>query len=124
MNASIRHIDPESEYFFREGCHINELVNLPHDDALSVAQARVEPGVTTKWHRLKDTVERYVITSGVGQVEIGDLPPETVRAGDMVMIPAMCRQRITNTGDDDLIFLAICTPPFRHEIYEELEDNA
>ena len=36
------------------------------------------------------------------------------------MIPAMCRQRVTNIGNDDLVFLAICSPQFVVEAYEEL----
>jgi hypothetical protein len=34
----------------------------------------------------------------------------------------MCRQRISNLGDDDLLFLAICTPRFEPGCYESLED--
>jgi mannose-6-phosphate isomerase-like protein (cupin superfamily) len=39
----------------------------------------------------------------------------------VVLIPAACPQRITNTGAGDLVFLAICTPRFTYEAYEELE---
>jgi oxalate decarboxylase/phosphoglucose isomerase-like protein (cupin superfamily) len=45
-----------------------------------------------------------------------------VTAGDIVLIPPMCRQRITNIGLDDLVFLAICTPRFSRGDYEEVED--
>jgi oxalate decarboxylase/phosphoglucose isomerase-like protein (cupin superfamily) len=34
----------------------------------------------------------------------------------------MCRQRITNTGVDDLVFLAICSPRFSQDVYEDVED--
>ena len=36
----------------------------------------------------------------------------------------MCRQRIANTGDEDLIFLALCTPRFRENAYEDIEDDS
>ena len=36
-------------------------------------------------------------------------------------IPADATQFITNTGDADLIFLAICTPRFEQQRYEHLE---
>jgi mannose-6-phosphate isomerase-like protein (cupin superfamily) len=39
---------------------------------------------------------------------------------DVVSIPAGVRQRISNTGIDDLVFLAICTPRFVKENYVEL----
>jgi oxalate decarboxylase/phosphoglucose isomerase-like protein (cupin superfamily) len=44
--------------------------------------------------------------------------------GDVVLIPPMCRQRITNTGSEDLIFLAICTPRFSNDVYEDIEDSS
>jgi mannose-6-phosphate isomerase-like protein (cupin superfamily) len=121
MREQIRHLQPQAEYYFVEGCHINELLNAPDDAAVSIARARVAPGVATRWHRLRDIVERYVIVSGKGRVEIGDLPGEDVTAGAVVLIPPLCRQRITNTGDEDLVFLAICSPRFRPEAYEDIE---
>ncbi len=120
MKPKIIHQDLSKEFYFQEKCYITEISNTPLDPDLSIARARVSPGVTTRWHRLKRTVERYCILSGKGSVEIGELKPEEVHAGDMVVIPDMCRQRITNIGDDDLIFLAICTPRFSPKAYEEV----
>ena len=88
------------------------------------AWARVEPGVTTRWHRLKGTSERYFIISGRGLAEVGKMPPRQVTAGDVVLIPPMCCQRITNIGTDDLIFIAICSPRFSQDVYEDIDDVA
>lgn len=120
----ILHRDPAGSYFTDELCHINELCNSADDPAVSVAEARVEPGVTTRWHRLRGTVERYVILSGSGSVEVGDLPPTTVTAGSVVVIPASCRQRIRNSGSSDLVFLALCSPRFEQHNYEDIEHAA
>lgn len=109
-----------SEYFFEEGCFILELLNTPDDPDVSIARARVPPGVTTRWHRLQGIVERYVILSGNGRVEVGEQSPREVAAGDVVSIPAMSAQRIANIGADDLVFLAVCTPRFTHDTYEAL----
>lgn len=122
MKPVVTHNAAAAEYFFREGCFITELSNSPHDPALSIARARVEPGCVTRWHRLCNTAERYVIISGSGIVEIGDQPPCAVTAGDVLIIPALCPQRIRNNGDSDLIFIAICTPRFVPENYEDIED--
>ena len=65
--------------------------------------------------------ERYLILKGNGRVEVGDLPPAEVRTGDVVLIPPGCPQRITNTGEKDLLFLAVCTPRFTPDSYEEAE---
>ena len=109
------------EYFFEsEGCYITELSNSEVDPDLSIAQARVKPGVTTSWHQLKNTTERYCILSGVGIVEVGDAAQREVCSGDVVLIPPMQRQRITNIGKVDLIFLAICTPRFAEHNYEQV----
>ena len=111
----------KDEFYTDEKCYILESSNLADDEALSIARARVLPGVTTAWHRLKKQAERYYILSGTGRVEVGSLSPENVKVGDVVIIPPMCKQRITNIGNDDLVFLAICTPRFEVEDYESLE---
>jgi mannose-6-phosphate isomerase-like protein (cupin superfamily) len=111
--------DANREYFFQEGCFILELLNDPADPQASIARARVPPGVTTRWHRLRGTVERYAIVSGSGAVSVGDAPAAAVGPGDVVLIPAMTRQRIANTGAEDLVFLAVCTPRFEPENYLE-----
>ena len=110
-----------AEYFFVEGCFITEHWNSPHDAEVSIARARVEPGVTTRWHRLRGVTERYLILEGQGRVEVGDLPSEEVGPGAGVLIPPGVRQRITNASDADLIFLAICTPRFTLAGYEDME---
>ncbi len=122
MKETIKRQALSREYNTPEKCYITEWSNSPDDPDASIARARVAPGVTTRRHRLKNTTERYVILSGTGCVEVGDLPAYDVYPGDIVLIPPMCRQRITNTGVDDLIFLAVCTPRFVPEAYEDMDD--
>ena len=114
---------PHHEFYTPEKCYIAELSNTADDPDVSIAQARVKPGVTTRWHRLTETTERYYVLSGEGRVEVGELVPQRITTGDIVTIPAMCRQRITNIGSQDLIFLAICTPRFLDSNYEDIEDR-
>jgi mannose-6-phosphate isomerase-like protein (cupin superfamily) len=111
----------KEEFYISEGCFITEWANTPDDPAVSVARARVPPGVTTRWHRLRGTTERYVILEGRGRAYVGEAEPRDIVPGDVVRIPPACRQRIANTGERDLIFLAICTPRFVQDAYEELE---
>ena len=111
------------EFYTDEKCYITELSNTPADPDVSIARARVKPGVTTRWHRLAGTSERYYIINGRGCVEIGELPPQEVNIGDCVLIPPMCRQRISSIGSEDLVFLAICTPRFLSASYEDIENN-
>lgn len=76
---------PSTEFYIEEGCYIIEYLNSEHDPACSIARARVEIGVTTQWHYLQDTVERYHMLSGSGVVEVGTLIPLRVGGGDSVL---------------------------------------
>ena len=113
----------KKEFYFHEGCFITELYNTTHDPACSVAQARVLPNTTTRWHSLEGIIERYLILAGQGEVEIGDTPPQRVKNGDTTVIPPGTRQRIRNTGKEDLLFLAVCTPRFAEDKYTDLEQQ-
>ena len=121
MQAKIHFNNSVNEINTVERCFIKELSNDSNDEMASIAQARVEAGVTTSWHKLTAVTERYIIVSGQGRVEIEGLQPADVIAGDVVIIPADTAQRISNTGSTDLIFLAVCTPRFTPECYITLE---
>ena len=121
MKACIRQYDIETEYYFEEGCFITELSNTPDEPDISIAQARLEPGRTTRWHRLRDIVERYVLIEGSAVVEVEGLAPQEVNPGDVVVIPAQTARRISNNGSRDLVFLAICSPRFTLDAYIDIE---
>lgn len=122
MKAEIISPNPDREYLADERCYILESWNSPEDSLVSIAKARVEPGVATANHALHKVEERYVILSGTGSVTLGEQAPARVSAGDVVLIPAGTPQSINNTGKDDLIFYAICTPRFTPGCYLNLED--
>ena len=115
----IKKHDSNDEYYFEEGCHIIETSNSVDDEDVSIARARIEKGQRTKWHYLENTTERYVILSGWGLVEVGTDRACNFTTGDVVIIPENTRQRIKNTGEDDLLFLAICSPRFQKKNYRE-----
>ena len=117
---SVHKPDPP-EYLTEEKCFIAEWWNTPADNDVSVARVRVEPGIATRFHRLDGTMERYIIVEGEGLVEIGYENAAPASKGDVIVIPPGVRQRITNTGKRDLIFLAVCTPRFVPENYQKYE---
>jgi len=123
MNEAIKRMNLDAEFYTSEQCYIVELSNTPDDPDASIARARVAPGMTTRWHRLVGTAERYVILEGNGRVEVGCLSPQDVGVGDVVLIPPSCRQRMTNPGPGELIFLAVCTPRFRPKAYEDIDSD-
>lgn len=108
------------EAFTEERCFILEQWNHASDVDVSIARARVEPGVTTALHSLS-VHERYVVIRGQGQMEVEGLAPAPIESGDVVLVPAGNKQRVTNTGEEDLIFLCICTPRFEPRHYRDEE---
>ena len=120
MQSEIKRSCEATEFETEERCSILEVANDANDPKVSIARARVKPGVNTAWHQLTDTSERYLIISGQGRVEIDTLQATDVGPGDVVRIPANTPQRITNTGETDLIFYAICSPRFQAKSYQAL----
>jgi len=121
MDAAIRRMHAGAEFWTPERCFISELSNHADDPQVSIARARVPPGITTRWHRLAGIAERYVVLEGTGRMEVGELPAQDVGPGDVVLVPPGCRQRIANAGARDLVFLAICTPRFVADAYEDVD---
>lgn len=115
------HFTPNPEFFTTEGCHISEVINQQDHPDVSLATARVQPGITTRWHTV-EAREIYYVLSGGGRAEVGNEIYD-VLPGQAVSIPQGVRQRITNTGLEDLVFLCVCTPRFRQEGYVELEEG-
>jgi len=100
-----------------EHCLIAELINIPQDSVLSIAKARVKPGMTTAKHMLRGVSERYLIFSGLGRAYIGDMPPQDVSPGDLILIPPNTPQSIINIDAADLVFYCICSPGFTSDCY-------
>lgn len=121
MRPEVKKSETVNEFETEERCYIAEIANDSGDELVSIARARVRPGVTTAWHKLKGVTERYIIVTGQGLVEINNLEPIDVSEGDVVRIPADTPQRIKNTGEIDLIFYAVCSPRFQISCYDGLE---
>lgn len=111
-----RIVKAESLHEFKtpEHCFIAENWS---SEKISIARARVKPGIATVSHHLEGVDEIYLVTKGKGRVEVGTVKPTEVAAGDMVFIPAGTTQRITNIGKTDLLFYCVCTPRFTEDCY-------
>lgn len=108
------------EYYTTEGCHIIEVMNTAEQENVSIARARVEPGVKTRVHYLIDTSEHYCVQQGRGLVFLDEQAGFEVIPGDIVAIEPGQHQSIENIGNEDLIFLCVCTPRFKQENYVEV----
>jgi mannose-6-phosphate isomerase-like protein (cupin superfamily) len=118
----IRNDKAFEETLTRERCYIRELLNDDSVPQASLAECRVEPGVTTELHRLS-VAEWYVIRRGSGLIEVAGAEPFPVGPGDVVAIPPNVSQCISNTGNEVLRFECLCLPRFTPECYEALESG-
>lgn len=109
----IKHTADCNEFTANDGCGIREVLHPRNDGIdmpLSLAVARVAPGKQSYAHYLEQ-VEVYYILEGRGLMHIDDETAE-VGPGDAVYIPARASQWIENLGDDELVFVAACVPPW------------
>ncbi len=79
----------------------------------SLAEARLEPGLSTTPHLHPRSEEFYLITRGRGDMEVGG-ERRPVKEGDAVLIPPGTPHRITNTGEVALTILCCCAPAYDH----------
>jgi mannose-6-phosphate isomerase-like protein (cupin superfamily) len=125
MKPKVIRANSLKEYLTPERCFIFENCGISTGDKkVSIARARVEPGISTKVHHLDRVQEIYLITQGNGRVQIGDLKPTDVFQGDVVIIPPGVLQTITNNGKNDLIFYCVCTPAFTEKCYNDDEGKS
>lgn len=105
-----------NEFTANDGCRIRELLhpkNDPVDLPYSMAVCRLESGRQSYPHVLKQC-EVYYILEGRGIMHVGEETTE-VEPGDAVYIPGDATQWVENTGQDELVFTVIVSPPWSEE---------
>jgi mannose-6-phosphate isomerase-like protein (cupin superfamily) len=80
---------------------------------LSLAEARLEPGASTALHYHDESEEVYYVIGGRGGLMIAGEEAE-IGPNQAALIPPRARHRVVNTGDDDLVFLCLSSPPYTH----------
>ena len=120
----VKNLHDCNEFTANDGCLIRELLhpkNDPVELAFSLAVARVPVGQRTRRHKLAQT-EVYYILAGLGRIHIQNETRE-VGSGDMILIPPQAVQWIENSGDGELQFIAIVSPPWREENDHLIEEG-
>lgn len=77
----------------------------------SLALITLPPGKQSLKHYHPEAEESYTLLAGNAQLTLDDQVIHLF-AGDSVAIPPGCVHQVTNTGDDNLVFLAVCVPPW------------
>ena len=110
-------LDDREPFITADGSEIRELVGVPSANGVnqSLAEARVPPGGTTVEHLHRSSEEIYLFTGGTGRMRLGE-EERRVRGGDCVVIPPGVRHKLwAEEGDEPLVLLCCCAPPYSHE---------
>jgi mannose-6-phosphate isomerase-like protein (cupin superfamily) len=103
-------------YITADGSTICELLHPDHhgNQRQSLAEAVVGGGCETRLHLHRRSEEIYHITSGAGEMVLGDQRFRVV-SGDSVCILPGTPHKLVNTGTEDLVVLCACSPAYSHE---------
>lgn len=106
----------------KDGSIIRELMHPDRHAARhqSLAEATLPPGASALLHRHHRTEEVYHILRGEGIMRL-DGREMRVAPGDTVCIRPGVAHAIRNAGDEDLVLLCACAPPYAHDDTELLE---
>ena len=96
---------------------------LQESDTYKVKSIHVNPGKRLSYQRHQKRAEHWFITAGTGEVTI-DGKVSKVSAGSTVDIAINQLHRISNTGNDQLIFVEVQTGTyFGEDDIERVEDD-
>jgi mannose-6-phosphate isomerase-like protein (cupin superfamily) len=116
-------LEDREPFVTADGSSIREIAGVSSGNAVnqSLAEATVPPGAETIEHFHRASEEIYHFTAGAGRMRLGGLEAD-VRAGDTVVIAPGVPHKLWNTGDEPLVLLCCCSPPYSHEDTVLLED--
>ena len=105
-----------------EGTKIRQIFH-PHNTLngirYSISHSELKPGKKSKLHKIKSS-EVYYILQGEGSLQIDD-EVFKVSKDQAIYIAPHSKQSIENTGNDNLRFLCIVDPAWKHEDETVLE---
>lgn len=114
-------ITDAKEFQAGDATRLREVLHPTHDKipiGYSIAHARIIPGMASLPHKLKGS-ETYYFLEGKGSMHIEGETKE-VAVGSIIFVPSNASQYVTNTGEEDLVFLCIVEPYWKEE-EEEIE---
>jgi len=112
----IKSVKDIKSYITKDNSKIKEIFHPNNSPikSMSLAEATVLPGKTTKYHYHKKSDEIYFILQGTGILEI-EGKKKKVRENDCILIRAGNRHRIKNIGKNQLKILCFESPAYSHE---------
>ena len=109
-------LEEREPFVTADGSTIRELAGVPSGNAVnqSLAEATVPVGGETVEHFHRKAEEIYHFTAGAGRMRLGGQEAD-IRAGDTVVIAPGVAHKLWNTGEEPLVLLCCCSPPYSHE---------
>jgi mannose-6-phosphate isomerase-like protein (cupin superfamily) len=109
-------LEEREPFVTADGSTIRELAGVPSGNSVnqSLAEATVPVGGETYEHFHRAAEEIYHFTAGSGRMRLGGQEAE-IRAGDTVVIAPGVPHKLWNTGDEPLVLLCCCSPPYSHD---------
>ena len=96
---------------------------LQESSTHKVKRIWVHPGMRLSYQRHKFRAEHWFIVAGIGEVNI-DGQIRAIKAGDTVEFGIGIAHRISNTGNDELVFVEVQTGTyFGEDDIERIEDD-
>lgn len=107
--------DSARPYVTKDGSVIRELFHpVRHGEGgMSLAEATLPPGRETIPHRHPQSEELYHVLAGAGTMRLEGKSLD-LRPGDTVRIAPGALHSVANAGEEDLVFLCLCHPPYSH----------
>ena len=107
--------DDARPYVTKDGSVIRELFHPAQHGGgrMSLAEATLPPGRSTIPHRHPASEELYHVLSGRGRMRL-DGREHGLAPGDTVRIAPGELHWVENSGEEDLVFLCLCHPPYSH----------
>jgi mannose-6-phosphate isomerase-like protein (cupin superfamily) len=112
----IRNIEKVKPYITIDKSEVREIYHPRNSEikTMSLAEATVPVGESTEKHYHAVSDEIYVITEGIGIIEVEE-EVKRVEKGDCIFIPVRKKHKIKNIGKIPLKVLCICSPPYSHQ---------
>jgi mannose-6-phosphate isomerase-like protein (cupin superfamily) len=83
-----------------------EFENLLDTDFCKVKRITIGPGQAPSYQYHYKRSEVYVIVQGTASIMLNDIEQE-YNVGDTIIVPVLTKHRVTNNGNDDLIFIEV-----------------
>ena len=80
--------------------------NLMDEEYTKVKKIVIKPGESPSYQYHFKRSEVWVLVKGMGEVKVND-EVHSFDVGDIITIPKEAKHQVTNTGDQDLVFVEI-----------------